>query len=67
MLRYEAAYGLRDFSPVLIIPEGLALIRWIQEGRVQYLEEVLEGLGEAPDAIAGLYRGENLGKRLIHL
>ncbi|MEJ8851249.1 hypothetical protein [Variovorax rhizosphaerae] len=43
------------------------LIRWIQQGRIQYLEEVLEGIEQAPDAIAGLYRGENLGKRLIHL
>ena len=43
------------------------LIRWIQEGKIHYLEEVLEGLERAPDAIAGLYRGENLGKRLIRV
>ena len=41
--------------------------RWIQEGRLQYVEEVLDGIEQAPDAIAGLYRGENLGKRLIRL
>ena len=41
--------------------------RWIREGRLQYVEEVLDGLDQAPDAIAGLYRGENLGKRLIRL
>jgi NADPH-dependent curcumin reductase CurA len=28
---------------------------------------VLEGIGHAPDAIADLYRGENLGRRLIRL
>ena len=43
------------------------LIRWIEEGRIQYLEEILEGLEQAPDAIAGLYRGENLGKRVIRI
>ncbi|MBX3642147.1 MAG: NADP-dependent oxidoreductase [Rubrivivax sp.] len=43
------------------------LQRWIREGRLQYVEEVLDGLEQAPDAIAGLYRGENLGKRLIRL
>lgn len=43
------------------------LIRWIEEGRIQYLEEILERLEQAPDAIAGLYRGENLGKRLIRI
>ena len=40
---------------------------WIREGKLQYVEEVLDGIAHAPDAIAGLYRGENLGKRLIRL
>ena len=43
------------------------LARWLREGRVRYLEDVLEGIEHAPGAIAGLYRGENLGKRLIRL
>ena len=33
----------------------------------RYLEDVLDGIEHAPDAIAGLYRGENLGKRLIRI
>lgn len=43
------------------------LARWIGDGRLVYDEDVLEGIEHAPDAIAGLYRGENLGKRLIRL
>jgi len=43
------------------------LARWVQEGKLHYVEEVLEGIESAPDAIAGLYRGDNLGKRLIRL
>lgn len=43
------------------------LAAWVREGRLKYREEILEGLAAAPDAIAGLYRGENLGKRLIRL
>lgn len=43
------------------------LARWIREGRLRYVEDVLDGIDSAPDAIAGLYRGENLGKRLIRL
>lgn len=43
------------------------LAGWLRDGRLQYLEEVLDGIEQAPDAIAGLYRGENLGKRLIRL
>ena len=40
---------------------------WLREGRLVYREDILEGIEQAPDAIAGLYRGENLGKRLIRL
>lgn len=43
------------------------LANWIRDGRLRYLEDVLDGIEHAPDAIAGLYRGENLGKRLIRL
>jgi NADPH-dependent curcumin reductase CurA len=43
------------------------LAGWVREGSVRYVEEILDGIEQAPDAIAGLYRGENLGKRLIRL
>ena len=43
------------------------LAAWIRDGRLRYREEILQGIASAPDAIAGLYRGENLGKRLIRL
>jgi NADPH-dependent curcumin reductase CurA len=43
------------------------LAQWVREGKLRYREDILEGLEQAPDAIAGLYRGENLGKRLVKL
>lgn len=43
------------------------LAQWIRDGQLVYQEDVLDGIDQAPDAIAGLYRGENLGKRLIRL
>jgi NADPH-dependent curcumin reductase CurA len=43
------------------------LADWLREGKLCHREDVLEGIEQAPDAIAGLYRGENLGKRLIRL
>ncbi len=43
------------------------LAAWVREGKLRYREEILDGIAEAPDAIASLYRGENLGKRLIRL
>lgn len=44
-----------------------ALAEDVRAGRINYREEILEGLDAAPDAIAGLYRGENYGKRLIRV
>lgn len=44
-----------------------ALTQWIDDGLIHYQEDILQGIEEAPDAIAGLYRGENHGKRLIQL
>lgn len=44
-----------------------ALAQWVRVGTIRYREDILEGIEHAPDAIAGLYRGENLGKRLIRL
>ena len=43
------------------------LAQWVRQGRVQYREDILDGLEHAPGAIAGLYRGDNLGKRLIRI
>ena len=43
------------------------LAGWVREGKLRYQEDVLDGLEACPDALAGLYRGENKGKRLIRL
>ena len=40
---------------------------WIAEGRIQYREDVIDGLPNASRALTGLLRGENFGKRVIHL
>jgi NADPH-dependent curcumin reductase CurA len=40
---------------------------WVRAGEISYREDILEGIEQAPDSIAGLYRGENLGKRLIRI
>jgi len=43
------------------------LAAWLAEGRLSYREEVLEGLEQAPGAIAHLYAGGNLGKLVIRV
>ncbi len=43
------------------------LAAWVRDGRLRYAEDVLDGIESCPDALAGLYRGENRGKRVIRL
>jgi len=40
---------------------------WVRAGEITYREDILEGIEQAPGSIAGLYRGENVGKRLIRI
>ena len=43
------------------------LAAWLREGKLVYREEMLEGIEQAPGAIARLYAGTNLGKLMIRL
>jgi len=38
---------------------------WVKEGSLHYRETVLPGLENAPEALAGLLRGDNFGKMLV--
>ncbi|EYD71976.1 NADP-dependent oxidoreductase [Limimaricola hongkongensis] len=40
---------------------------WVQEGRIKYREEMIDGLEQAPEAFVGLLRGEAFGKRVIRV
>jgi NADPH-dependent curcumin reductase CurA len=40
---------------------------WRREGNLTLDEDISDGLETAPEALAGLYRGENRGKRLIRI
>lgn len=60
--------GFVYFDHVGRAEEAIArLANWVRGGMLRYREDILDGLDAAPDAIAGLYRGENLGKRLIRV
>ena len=60
--------GLLIFDYAHRYEEAIArLAAWVRDGKLGYREDILDGLEHAPGAIAELYRGENLGKRLIHL
>jgi NADPH-dependent curcumin reductase len=60
--------GLLAFDYAPRFEEAIArLAQWVREGELRYREEISDGIEGCPGAIAELYRGENLGKRLIRL
>ena len=60
--------GFLIFDHVQRNPEALReLENWVRNGQIRYREDILDGLERAPGSIAGLYRGENLGRRLIRI
>ncbi len=40
---------------------------WVKEGKIQYREEMIFGLEQAPSAFVGLLKGEAFGKRVVKL
>jgi hypothetical protein len=43
------------------------LANWVRSGQLRYREEIVDGIEHCPGAIADLYAGANLGKRIIRL
>jgi NADPH-dependent curcumin reductase CurA len=43
------------------------MAQWIADGRMQYLEDVLEGIEQMPRALMRLYEGHNLGKQIVRV
>jgi NADPH-dependent curcumin reductase CurA len=43
------------------------LSEWVRDGRIQYREDIVDGLENAPAALAGLYEGRNMGRQLIRV
>ena len=60
--------GLLIFDYAHRYEEAVArLADWVRAGKLRYREEISDGIEHCPGAIAELYRGENLGKKLIRL
>ena len=62
---------IRGFSgPEYMHLEGefnAKMAAWLKAGQIKYRETVLDGIANAPAAMIGLMRGENLGKMLVKL
>lgn len=54
-------YGAQ-FGPALVEMTG-----WVKAGKIKYREDIVEGFENLPKAFIGLFSGENIGKRLVHV
>jgi NADPH-dependent curcumin reductase CurA len=60
--------GFRGSSNVHLLPEMTREVGgWLRDGSLRYRETVVEGLERAPEALAGLLRGDNTGKTLVKI
>ena len=60
--------GFLIFDHAHRFPEAVKELEgWVRAGQIHFREDVLDGIEQAPGSIAGLYRGENLGKRLVRI
>lgn len=49
-------------------PQALyQMLAWVQAGDIRYEETISSGLETAPAALAGLFKGRNLGKQLVRV
>ncbi len=49
-------------------PEALdEMTRWLQEGKLKYREDIVDGIENAPRAFIGMLNGRNMGKQLVKL
>ena len=40
-------------------------LQWLKEGKVHYVDDVTNGLENAPKAFIGMLHGENVGKAAV--
>jgi NADPH-dependent curcumin reductase CurA len=49
-------------------PEGISqLATWVKEGKLTFIETIEHGFDKLPEALIGLFRGENIGKMVVEI
>ena len=43
------------------------LAKWIKQGKLHYLEDIVDGLENAPESFIGLFDGKNFGKLVVRV
>ena len=49
-----------------LFPKFLDLVLpYIREGKIEYVEDIAEGLENGPTALLGMFSGHNVGKHVV--
>ena len=56
-----------EFAPTQLGDFRRDMTAWVQEGRIHYREDVVQGLDHAVEAFQGLLRGDNFGKLVVQV
>jgi len=40
---------------------------WLRQGRIRYREDIVDGIENTPQAFVGMFKGDNIGKRLVRV
>lgn len=40
---------------------------YLKEGKIVYIEDIVDGLENAPSAFVGLFHGKNIGKQIVRI
>jgi hypothetical protein len=49
-------------------PEGISqLAAWVKEGKLTFIETIEHGFDKLPDALIGLFKGDNIGKMVVEV
>lgn len=58
--------GFIVFNYQSLFPEAIAQLKqWLQEGKLKYTETIIEGFEKLPEALLGLFKGDNKGKMIV--
>ncbi|PIE19235.1 MAG: NADP-dependent oxidoreductase [Proteobacteria bacterium] len=55
------------YAPAVRAAAEAQLAEWIDAGALVARDDVVAGLEHAPDALRGLFRGDNIGKRMVRV
>jgi NADPH:quinone reductase len=49
-------------------PEGISqLAAWVKEGKLTFIETIEHGFDKLPEALIGLFKGDNIGKMVVEI